>query len=538
MYKILIVDDEAVVREGIRDNIDWNSHGYTLVGDCENGLEAMEAVDRFVPDVVLTDICMPFMDGMELSKYISEKYPHTRIVILTGFEEFEYAHQAVKLKATDFILKPITSGELRKVLSKIKAGLDEEKAEKEDISRLKTQLRESLPLLKDRFLNNFVCGNLSRREVDERFQYFNLKLSGNAFVSMIVEIDDYKALAQSEADFDGQLFSFAVFNISEEIAASEENSIVFQNRNDRTVIVLSAEGREELYEKAIKTAEDIKQAIERFLGFTVTIGIGSPVSQAGDIALSYEKSLSALDYRFLLGRNQVININDMERSSGNVIYNRNLEKRLLSEIKSGSGANIAEILGQIVNYLEESYVSMHKCHVYMQQLAVSLMNLLDELDISDKDIFKNETNPFAEINALKTLSDMKLWFHKTCRDICSAVALKRNDFCEDIVIKAKEYIYGNYNNEDISLNSICKHLLISTSYFSMIFKNATGETFVEFLSRVRIEKAMELLRNTAMKTYEVAEKIGYSDPHYFSMVFKRLSGATPTEYRGTVKGEG
>ncbi len=538
MYKILIVDDEAVVREGIRDNIDWDRHGYTLVGDCENGLEAMEAVDRFVPDVVLTDICMPFMDGMELSKYISEKYPHTRIVILTGFEEFEYAHQAVKLKAWDFILKPITSEELRKVLDKIKAGLDEEKAEKDDISRLKTQLRESLPLLKERFLNNFVCGNLNKSELKERFQYFNLKLSGAAFVSMIAEIDDYKALARSEADIDGQLFSFAVFNISEEIAGAEGNSIVFQNRNDRTVIILSADNMDDLSEKALKTAEDIKQAIERFMGFTVTIGIGAVVSHIEEIALSYEKSLSALDYRFLLGRNQVINVNDMERSSGNVIYNRNLEKRLISEIKSGSGANIAEILEKIINYLEESYVSMHKCHVYMQQLVVSLLNLLDELDISDEDIFKNETSPFTEINMLKTLNDMKNWFHKICKDICAAVALKRNDFCEDIVIKAKEYIYSSYNNEDISLNSICKHLLISTSYFSLIFKNATGETFIEFLSKVRIEKAMELLKGTTLKTYEVAEKIGYSDPHYFSMVFKRLSGVTPTEYRVTVKGDG
>lgn len=538
MYKILIVDDEAVVREGIRDNIDWNSHGYSFVGDCENGLDAMEAVDSLMPDVVLTDICMPFMDGMELAKYISEKYPRIRIVILTGFEEFEYAQQAVKLKAYDFILKPITSLELKKILAKIKGDLDAEKEEREDISRLKIQLRESLPLLRERFLNRLVSGNIGKKELSERLQYFNVKLSGEYFVSMIVDIDDYSALPELEPGIDNQLFPFAVFNISEEISANSDNSVVFQNRNDGTAIILAGGSKEDLYERAVKIAEDIKQSIERYLGFTVTIGIGSISCKLEDIAFSYEKSLSALDYRFLLGKNQVISVLDMERNAGNtVIYNRNLDKELISEIKTGSSNKIAGVIYKIIKYLEEGYVSMHKCHVYVQQLIVSLLNLLDEMDIPSAEIFKNTSTPFAEIYQLKTLEDMKAWLGSVCSGICKAVAAKRNDFCEDIVIKAKEYIFANYNDEDISLNSICKHLLISTSYFSLIFKNSTGETFIEFLSRVRIEKAMELLKSTNMKTYEIAEKIGYGDSHYFSMVFKRMAGTTPTEYRVAVKGE-
>ncbi len=538
MYKILIVDDEAVVREGIRDNIDWGGQGYSLVGDCENGLEAVEAVDRLLPDVVLTDICMPFMDGMELSRYISEKYPHMRIVILTGFEEFGYAQQAVKLKAYDFILKPITSAELKKVLSKIKSDLDAEKEEREDISRLKIQLRESLPLLKERFLNRLICGNTSKRELEEKLQYFNIRLSGEYFISMVVDIDDYSALPELEPGVDNQLFPFAVFNISEEIAAGNDDSLVFQNRNDGTVIILAGSTKEDLYERSVKIAEDIKQSIERYLGFTVTVGLGSMGCNLEDIAFSYEKSLSALDYRFLLGKNQVISVLDMERNAGNsVIYNRKLDKELISEIKTGSSVKISDIIDKIIRYLEEGYVSMHKCHVYIQQLTVSLLNLLDEMDIPSAEIFKNTSSPFEEIYLLKTPEDMKVWLNRVCREICGSVAAKRNDFCEDVVIKAKEYIYGNYNDEDISLNSICKHLLISTSYFSLIFKNSTGETFIEFLSRVRIEKAMELLKSTNMKTYEIAEKIGYGDSHYFSMVFKRMAGTTPTEYRIAVKGE-
>jgi two-component system, response regulator YesN len=159
------------------------------------------------------------------------------------------------------------------------------------------------------------------------------------------------------------------------------------------------------------------------------------------------------------------------------------------------------------------------------------------MGVDEDQIFNKSFNPFIDVYSQKTLEEMAAWLNKFCKGICDAVAVKRNDFCESIVLKAKDYIYENYNDENLSLNSLCKHLLISTSYFSLIFKNHTGGTFIEYLSKIRIEKAMELLKNTSLKTYEIADRIGYNDPHYFSMAFKKVAGLTPTEYRESVKRE-
>ncbi|UUZ84769.1 response regulator [Paenibacillus sp. P26] len=151
MYKILLVDDEAIVREAIKERINWQEHGFECVGDCENGLEAVELVERFRPDIVLTDICMPFMDGLELTRYLSRACPATRVVILTGHEDFDYAQQAVKLKVTDYILKPITASELGEVLARIRGEMDAEAKRHEDLFRLRQRLNESFPVAEGAF---------------------------------------------------------------------------------------------------------------------------------------------------------------------------------------------------------------------------------------------------------------------------------------------------------------------------------------------------------------------------------------------------
>ncbi|EXX84966.1 hypothetical protein BG52_09485, partial [Paenibacillus darwinianus] len=177
MYRIVLVDDEAGVRESIRRRIAWNEHGFECMADCEHGFDALEAAERYAPDVVLTDINMPFMDGLELTRRLSGLYPNTKVIILTGFDDFEYAQQAVKLKVNDFILKPVTARELTAVLDKIRAELDDEKSRREDMELLRRQLHESMPVLRERFLERMVSTDVSAREMKERIAYFMLPLN-------------------------------------------------------------------------------------------------------------------------------------------------------------------------------------------------------------------------------------------------------------------------------------------------------------------------------------------------------------------------
>lgn len=535
MYTILIVDDESFVREGIKENINWQEHGFELVGDCSNGMEAMEAVDKFKPDIVLTDICMPFVDGLELTRYIVEKYPWIKVVILTGYDEFEYAQQAVKLKAYDYMLKPITANELRKVLDKLKKELDDESHKLEDFNKLKKQLRESLPLLKERFFNRLIQGNLRDSEIWEKLEHFDIDLAGNTYLVFTVDIDDYGDLKLAHPETDDELFHFAVYNISEEILSEKEKCIVFQTSTEKTVAILVGEDAQTLQESAISSAEKIRQAVEKYLKFSVTIGIGKSTTNICDINLSYKYALSALDYRFLLGKNRVIGIYDIEGSTiERPIYNKEWERKLVSAIKTGTTDEINSITASLIQSLKESYTSVNKCYYQVQQAVMSVIGALNELGVSEMEVYGEEETLLTGIYKLKTLDEIRKWLEGLFRRASDHLTGRRNDYCQVQAAKAVEYIKENYFNTELSLNAICKHLLMSTSYFSSIFKNYTGQTFVEYLTKVRVEKAMELLKATSLKTYEIAEKVGYNDAHYFSMIFKKASGCSPSDYRDRV----
>ncbi|MBW7457206.1 response regulator, partial [Paenibacillus sepulcri] len=186
MYKVILVDDEAVVRHGLKHTIDWARHGFELIGDYPNGREAWEAVEEHKPDLIISDICMPFMDGLELAGAVASTYPYIKMIILTGFDEFQYAQQAIRLKVSDFVLKPITAQEIRDLLDKARNEMDDERKRLEDLGRLQAQLTQSLPLLKERFLERLVISGLEETEIAERFAYFGLPPMPPLYLVMVV----------------------------------------------------------------------------------------------------------------------------------------------------------------------------------------------------------------------------------------------------------------------------------------------------------------------------------------------------------------
>lgn len=287
-----------------------------------------------------------------------------------------------------------------------------------------------------------------------------------------------------------------------------------------------------LNETANRLSEEIRQSIQKYLKFTVTIGIGLVIKNLNNISESYKGAVSALDYRFVVGKNHVISINDMEsKAESRQVYNRDWQKKLVSGIKTGMTKEISKLIEGAMKNLKTTYVSMDRCHIQIQQVIFLIISSLNELGIYEAEIFGESFTPFTEIYGFKTLDQVEEWLKELCNKICLYISGRRNDFCKVQALKAEEYIRVNYQNPEISLSSICKHLLLSTSYFSIIFKNFTGETFIEYLTKVRVEKAMELIRTTSLKTYEISEKVGYLDPHYFSLIFKKATGLTTTEYR-------
>jgi two-component system response regulator YesN len=531
MYKLLIVDDEALVREAIKEQMNWAELGYECIGDCEDGVEALEFVKCHKPDVVLTDIGMPFMNGMELTLELSVHYPSVKVIILTGYDDFDYAQQALKLQAVDYILKPITAAELETVLRKLSGEMDAENRHNQDYEQLRRQLTESLPLLKERFLERMVTSPLTDKQRELSFSYYRLEWEGPWLIELAIDADEF-ALDLPSTLSDQQLIQFAVFNIAQEIAAKYKGTAIFRDRENRVIALLSAEDPDELQERAMLVADEIHAAVSAYLPIVISIGI-SHVGRLTDNSLSlvHQSALSALDYRYVIGSNTIIRITDMEqRKRPELLSVVTWESELITKLKTGTPQEMDEWIAKLFGVFREHVFPIDVCHIYLQRIVLTLMHTLYEMDSNSSRMF-GANNPITEINLLPTLDEIEVWMKQLCSQAVSVIKSMRDDQSVLQIEKAMEYVRQHYKDPELSLKSVCKHVSMSSSYFSSIFKQNMGRTFVEFVTQERMEKAKELLHLTAMKSYEIAYAVGYSDPHYFSGAFKKHTGDTPTDYR-------
>lgn len=531
LYRIVIVDDEIEVREGIKESIEWDRHGFECIGVYRNGSEALEAISELKPDLVLSDICMPFMDGIELTRQIHLNYPYIKVIILTGHDEFDYAQKALRLKVHDFIVKPITAYELRNLLDKVKLEMDKEAENRENLSLLKMQLHQSLPLLRERFLEQLINGTLRDVTIHDRFEYFSLPLITPPYLVVAIDIDDLDEIKKERWQNDPELFRYAAYNIVQEVMEGKD-AIVFRTREERIIVIFSGETEEGPYEAALGLSEVIRFCVEKYLKFTVTVGVGMLRRSLNELHLSYKGAISALDYRFLHGKNRVISILDME-GNNKPVQQLDIEwnRRFSTLIKTGTFEDAQILIGQLISNLKASLMSLGACYLQIQAIIIAIMTTIHELVGNDSAHFKGHEIVLKDINQFKTLDEIETWLKTICKEAISYISEQRNDLTKMQVLSVIAYIENHYPNENLTVDELCRHVHLSKSYFSTIFKQHKEQTIMEYVTRVRIEKAKDLLRHTPLKSYEVASKVGYGDPQYFSVLFKKNTGITPTEYR-------
>ncbi|WP_148411807.1 response regulator [Murimonas intestini] len=534
MYKVLLVDDEALIREAISENTKWNELGYELVGACKNGKEAIEKIKENPPDLLLTDICMPYVDGMDLTKFVYENYRDTKVVIISGYDEFEYAKNAVKYQVVEYILKPITALELSETLKKVREKLDGERLQNQNMKKIKGAYISNLPLLRGRFLNSLLAGNIQIDNIKEKLVDYDIHLSGKCFMTALVLGDDFTSFLSQEKDIKPDLGYFAIYNISEEILSHYEQGVTFQDIEERTILVFSGDAG--LEKRALQICEEIQKAIMKFLKIECTIAVGQAVDSLEKLYESFADTKKALEYKFLLGGNQIIYAADLRGSSARQgVDVARYAGQVALEIKTGNEEGIRRQIQEFIQAVRDAYVSRNRSIFYVQNAILSIMNSLDTTSINESMIFTEERELLNTIYNKEQLSDIAEDLVLFCVDIARNMKDQKDSYCKKQAILALDYIDKNYGDADVSLNTVCSYLAMSTSYFSSIFKAYTGETFIEALTKKRIERAKLLLENTAKKAYEIADEVGYSDPHYFSSTFKKMTGMTPTEYAKRVR---
>lgn len=532
LYRIMLVDDEEEVRKAIIRNMDWEKLGFTVVGDAENGEDALEKLEQWEPDVVITDIRMPYMDGLTLTARIREKYPSMKILIFSGYDDFEYAKQAIKLNVTEYILKPVNSEELSVILKRIRVSLDEEIEQRRNIDSLRSSYLGSLPILRELFLNNLVHGTVDMETAAVRFEEYGISiLDARKWLAAVIHVGQVEQIETKELSMHQELIPISVRGLVEDCLQTYCRCTIFTSPEGITVIAAIDENNTQT--GLINLFHDICKESRRVLEVGITIGVGHSCDRLQDIGEAYRSAVDALGYRAIVGEGKTIYINDVEPvSRGKLRLDAKDEEELTAAIKFGSAQTIDGILRRLSVCMEDVKVHARQYQLYMLSIANCLFRLMQQYDLDMNEMFDSKEqyeDMLAGICKREEFADRII--PVACR-MNEAMNRERDNTTRRVMDQAKEYIREHYAKPELSVEMLCRYLHMSPAYFSTVFKKETGQSYVNYLTEVRLKKAVELLNETDDKTYMIAQKVGYQEQNYFSYVFKKKYGVSPTKYRG------
>ncbi|MCI7814102.1 MAG: response regulator [Lachnospiraceae bacterium] len=539
--KILLVDDEEQVREIIAKKIDWEKIGYELIGSVSNGREALEMIEANEPDVVLTDVRMPFMDGLELAATLKEEYADIKVVIFSGFDEFEYVKEALRYHVIDYILKPINIEELMEVLQKIRRSIVEDISKKRDLEQLREVYLKGIPVLREHFLTELIHGKVkNREEIYHKMSQYQIPMvskAGYLVVTLMMsqEKAKYSGDSMDEIDWD-EMQRFSVKQYLEEMIQDEYASIFLRTASGWSVI-LGLE-QEDSGRKVTMFFNHFCHSCQKLLDVEITAGVGSTVEDVTEIPISYQESKEALGYYRIMGKGKAIYIQDVEPGqSESLLFEDKLEDQLVVSMKFGTEEKVCQCVDEIVDQAERSKIHDSHVRIYYISLVINMLKFAEKCDLHGGDGAEILHGYIEQIFRIKSAAKMKELLKSICVHIQREIGREREDATLKLINKAKAFIEIHYQEPSLSVEMICQELHISAAYFSTIFKKEVGESYVSYLTNLRLKKALELLKDTTEKTYVIAEKVGYSEPNYFSYVFKKKYGVAPSKYYKSLNSE-
>lgn len=536
MFKVLLVDDEILTREAISRNVPWEDQGFCLIGAAENGQDAVNQIQKVQPDLVITDICMPYMDGLELASYIYQNYPNTKVVILSGHDEFEYARHALEYRVKEYILKPVTSLELKEVLRKVKISLEEDAKQRAHIEKIQFEYKKNIPVLKERFLRKLIEEKYSRKDIYEQMDQLNINIKGQFYTVTLVNLEDASQFSLIHPDSEDDLIYFTISNITNEIMEETHRGLVVQLSEYRLALLFAAEEEQELEELVLHTCDKINKALWDYVKIKVSFSVGVMVNAPYAWKDSYQSAKEATEHKFLLEDQDYVYGKDMigmKLKNGHIQVNQ-WSDRFELLIKLNKNMELKQTIDELFDEIKNKCSIRKDIILYIQNIYLSILISFEEAE-GDVAQYLEERSRLKDLAESKYLSELKYDFNRLCTSLMNKISGHKDGEGRRLSILAMDYIEKSYSDSNMSLNMVCAHLGVSISYFSVNFKNFTGETFVEALTRIRIEKAKKLMDTTDLRTYEIAEKVGYNDPHYFSMIFKKIAGMTPSDYTKSVR---
>ena len=541
MMKVFLVEDEVIIRNGIKNNIPWEKEGFEFAGEASDGELAWPLIKNTKPDILITDIKMPFMNGLELSELVRREMPDTKIIILSGYSEFEYAKQAITLGVTDYLLKPITSEKLMEVIKRVAAIIQEERAHRDLVAQYKKEMQENISLEKKQLFERIILQNCSTREFLEQGRELGLDLAAAYYTVLL-----FKLMAQEEHNaYSGELVRAT--EALNEALGKNENVISFERGPEGWAFILKAESRSEVEENIRKFEENIQEILKEYESVHYFGGVGETVQRMRDIRISYQTASKAFASRFFMEKDQFIQVSQIEDGRHGeerdmsliAVDSSNIDRKLVEKFLR---VGVAEEVNDFVDeYFEniglQNYRSRMFCHYLIVDMNFCACQFLESLNI-DPAALPSECRDVDQFSYYASSADgMKSYVKKLFEETMRLRDNSARNRYQDLIQNAKKCVMENFQNNEFTMNQAAAMVNISPSYFSTLFRQETGKTFIEYLTEVRLSKAKELLMCTDMRSSEIGYQVGYKDSHYFSYIFKKVCGCTPKEYRSR-KSEG
>jgi two-component system response regulator YesN len=512
MKKVMLVDDEIVIRENIRDCMDWEKEGFIYCGDASDGEVALPLIEERRPDILITDIKMPFMDGIELSSVVRQRLPETKIVILSGHDEFHYARSALRLGVEEYILKPVSSADLMEVLHSVSRKIDRERRERRK------------PAYSLEKLFGDLCGGLiTTAEAAEAADALSLPLQASHYA---VAVWDMRSLEHAAAP-GSPLWQDAEAKLRDR--AAELGSVwTYKRSRTETVWIVRGHSEEEVSGLLERIVKQVLPELERTMPGAVCVGTGSVQNRLLGIHASFLEAEEDRNLARLTRQNRIALWDATGEARDSAFLDRS---RFLEFLKIGSPAAADAFLRDFAGALRTlDWKSSLYGYYLLNDLTLETLH-------EAKKTFRQAAVSGPSIERLQQqIKRIRDWEQCVAylRELAGVFWQWRSEASGkygDLIARVKEFIREHYASEGLSLQDAAEYVSVSPSHLSKVFSQETGQTFIEYLTRTRIRKAMELLRTTSGKTYEIAYRVGYGDAHYFSNLFKKMTGLTPRDFR-------
>lgn len=539
MLKTFLVEDEVVVRETIKKMIPWEEYGFCLVGEAADGEMALPLIRKTKPDLLITDIKMPFMDGLTLARMVKKDIPDIRIVILSGYDDFNYAKQAIGIGVEDYLLKPITKKAFIERLEEIRSHYENQQNQKEYYEKFRREIQAYEKNSSRDFFEALISGRMDIGEIYERAEHLGIDIAAESYNIIIFTLDsEENALGRyaGPSDWENQ-----VHEKIENLFLNHESAMLFRNTAFSYAVLIRG-NRENIEEKTDKCINELWKILdsgnntgEWFLA------VGEPVERLSTVKHSYHAASRTFARRYF-AENHVMKYQSVKLEEENIGKN-DLQKMQQVDVNALNPAILQKFLGSglleeteefVKNYFRaigtEPMQSLVFRNYVVLNVRFSVLSFLKKLNaqLEEKDLQETE-------QVLDTISrSMEASVSYSENLIRKAIILRDENTGNQgkgILKDAMEYINEHYMDEEISLNVVAGSVNVSSNHFSALFSQNMGQTFSEKLTSLRMDKARELLRCTALRSSEIAGRVGYKDAHYFSYIFKKTQGMTPSDYR-------